>query len=358
MPRSKIIGPQGTLSRSLDDLGLAADIKDTGRRNLIINGGMRVAQRGSSTTTNGYGSLDRFIVSHNNMDNLAFTFAQDTDGPSGFSNSLKYTVTTAESALASDEIARVMHRIEGLNMQRTGWGTSSAKALTLSFYVKSSVTGTYAVEFRMNSGGSNSLSKNYTINSANTWERKTMTFPANTATAFVNTKLEACEIGWYLAAGTNYSGGTLASTYGSNPTNSRAAGQTANVLATNGNTWYLTGAQLEVSDSASDFEHRGIGEELRECQRYYQKSTGYALALANASTTGYTYRQERTQISSLKVIMRDSPAFTATTGISTLSGGVELIGSVDFVIVKPASYASDIPSTAYWYGGYEADAEL
>ena len=100
MPRSKIIGPQGTLSRSLDDLGLAADIKVTGRRNLIINGGMQISQRASSTTTNGYGSLDRFIVSHNNMDNLAFTFAQDTDGPSGFSNSLKYTVTTAESALA------------------------------------------------------------------------------------------------------------------------------------------------------------------------------------------------------------------------------------------------------------------
>ena len=319
---------------------------------------MQISQRASSTTTNGYGSLDRFIVSHNNMDNLAFTFAQDTDGPSGFSNSLKYTVTTAESALAGAEIARVMHRIEGLNMQRTGWGTSSAKALTLSFYVKSSVTGTYAVEFRMNSGGGNSLSKNYTINSANTWERKTMTFPANTATAFVNNEYEACEVGWYLAAGTDYSGGTLASTYGSNPTNSRAAGQTANVLATNGNTWYLTGAQLEISDSATDFEHRTVGEELRECQRYYQKSSGYALALANANSTTYTFRQERTQISSLKVVMRDAPAFTATTAISNLSGGVELIGSLDYVIAKAVNYSADIPSASYWYGGYEADAEL
>ena len=145
-------------------------VPNLGRRNLVINGGMQLAQRATTSTGTGYCSLDRYKIEPLNMDNLAYTWAQDSTVPTGegFTKSAKVTVTTAESALATDEIWRVLHRIEGQNLQQASWGTSGAKPLTLSFYVRSSVTGTYAVEFRMNAGGSNSLSKNYTINSADT----------------------------------------------------------------------------------------------------------------------------------------------------------------------------------------------
>ena len=237
---------------------------------------MQIAQRATSGTGTGYQSLDRFRIHPNNMDELAYTWAQDSTVPTGegFSKSAKATVTTAENSLGDNEIWRVLHRIEGQNLQQASWGTSGAKPLTLSFYVRSSVTGTYAVEFRMNAGGNNSLSKNYTISAANTWERKTITFPANTSTNFNNAATEGCELGWYLAAGANYTSGSLASDYGSNATNTRAAGQTANVTSANSNTWYITGVQLEVGDTATDFEHRSFGEELILCQRYCRGFTG------------------------------------------------------------------------------------
>ena len=264
-------------------------IPDLGRRNIVINGGMQVAQRGTSSTSTGYCSLDRYPIYPNNMDELAYTWAQDSTVPTGegFSKSAKLTVTTAESALAADEILRILHRIEGQNMQQASWGTSGAKPLTLSFYVRSNVTGTYAVEFRMNNGGSNSLSKTYTISAANTWERKTITFPANTSTNFNNNNTNACELGWYLAAGTNYTSGSLASDYGANATNTRAAGQTANVASTNSNTWYITGIQLEVGDTATDFEHRSFGEELILCQRYCRGFTGLNFGRARDGDSFY-----------------------------------------------------------------------
>ena len=239
-------------------------------RSMIINGAMQVAQRATSSTSTGYCSLDRFRIQPLNTDQLAYTFAQDDTVPAGegFSKSAKISITTAEDSVADNEIFRLLHRIEGQNMQRASWGTSSAKPLTLSFFVRSNVTGTYALEFRMNAGGNNSLSKNYTINSADTWERKTITFPKNTSTNFINDNTEGCELGWYLAAGANYTSGSLASDYGANATNTRAAGQTANITSSSSNTWYITGVQLEVGEQATPFQHRSFEDELARCHRY------------------------------------------------------------------------------------------
>ena len=247
-------------------------------RSMIINGAMQVAQRATSSTSTGYCSLDRYKIEPLNMDQLAYTFAQDNTVPAGegFSKSAKISITTAEDSVADNEIFRLLHRIEGQNLQRASWGTSSAKPLTLSFFVRSNVTGTYAVEFRMNAGGNNSLSKNYTINSADTWERKTITFPKNTSTNFINDNTEGCELGWYLAAGANYTSGSLASDYGANATNTRAAGQTANITSSNSNTWYITGIQLEVGEQATPFQHQSFGDELAKCQRYYYETGGTA----------------------------------------------------------------------------------
>ena len=255
-------------------------------RSMIINGAMQVSQRATSSTSTGYCSLDRYRIEPLNMDQLAYTFAQDDTVPAGegFSKSAKISITTAEDSVADNEIFRLLHRIEGQNMQRASWGTSSAKPLTLSFFVRSNVTGTYAVEFRMNAGGNNSLSKNYTINSADTWERKTITFPKNTSTNFNNANTEGCELGWYLAAGANFSGGSLASDYGANATNTRAAGQTANITSSASNTWYITGIQLEVGEQATPFQHRSFADELERCKRYFQQiGSGYGKASSTSA---------------------------------------------------------------------------
>ena len=331
-----------------------------GRRNIVINGGMQLAQRATSSTSTGYCSLDRFPIYPNNMDNLAYTWAQDSTVPAGegFSKSAKLSVTTAESALAADEILRVLNRIEGQDMQQASWGTSGAKPLTLSFYVRSNVTGTYAVEFRMNAGGNNSLSKNYTISASNTWERKTITFPANTSTNFNNDTTNACELGWYLAAGTNFTSGSLASDYGANATNTRAAGQTANVASSNSNTWYITGIQMEVGSQATPFEHRSLGDEQNLCWRYYYKTNqgNHMLKTTSTGSSGDYYWYYY-----LPIPMRASPTCTVDGGSDnynhTASPSIMVRGSLNMANINYSKTGT--ASNAYFtMDGITADAEL
>ena len=181
-------------------------IPNLGRRNLIINGGMQVAQRATSATSlssGGYHTLDRFYYYVNAFDELRTTMSQDSSVPtgadSGFSKSLKLDCTTAESAIAADENLRVWQIIEAQNLIRLGYGTSGAKTCTLSFYVKSSLTGTYAISFWCQDPNRN-ISKTYTINAADTWEKKTITIPGDTGGTGINTteirriSLELCLI--------------------------------------------------------------------------------------------------------------------------------------------------------------------
>ena len=337
-------------------------------RSMVINGAMQVAQRATSSTSTGYCSLDRYKIEPLNMDQLAYTFAQDNTVPAGegFSKSAKISITTAEDSVADNEIFRLLHRIEGQNMQRASWGTSSAKPLTLSFYVRSNVTGTYAVEFRMNAGGNNSLSKNYTINSADTWERKTITFPKNTSTNFINDNTEGCELGWYLAAGANFSGGSLASDYGANATNTRAAGQTANITSSNSNTWYITGIQLEVGEQATPFEHRSFHDELRRCKRYFERfaktltgvgqaseaNCGLWSGMSRSGNSGnnqgvMTYQTKRTNPSiSVSSAAHINGVFPISPFAASLSSfGIDGNAGIDNCFVNAANNASSAPSS-------------
>jgi len=337
-------------------------------RSMVINGAMQVAQRATSSTSTGYCSLDRYKIEPLNMDQLAYTFAQDNTVPAGegFSKSAKISITTAEDSVADNEIFRLLHRIEGQNLQRASWGTSSAKPLTLSFYVRSNVTGTYAVEFRMNAGGNNSLSKNYTINSADTWERKTITFPKNTSTNFINDNTEGCELGWYLAAGANFSGGSLASDYGANATNTRAAGQTANITSSNSNTWYITGIQLEVGEQATPFEHRSFHDELRRCKRYFERfaktltgvgqaseaNCGLWSGMSRSGNSGnnqgvMTYQTKRTNPSiSVSSAAHINGVFPISPFAASLSSfGIDGNAGIDNCFVNAANNASSAPSS-------------
>ena len=242
-------------------------------RNLLINGGMTISQRSVSETaqhTTGYITCDRFNISFVNEDQLRQTITQEADGPSGFSKSLKLQTTTAESAVAADEAQRIIYRAEGQDLQSLGFGTSAAKKFTISFYVKSSVAATYGFNAYIYDADK-VFGQAYTINSPNTWERKSITFDANTSNAITDDNTVGLQINWFLIAGSNYTSGSN-SGWETFAQAKHAVGHTANAFGTTTNaTWQITGVQMEVGEQATPFEHRSIGDELLRCQRYYVK---------------------------------------------------------------------------------------
>ena len=290
--------------------------ENLGRRNIIINGAMKVAQRGTSTTSsNGYG-VDRFRGNVAAMDELVQTLAQNsvTDLP-GFTKSLKVTTTTGESSIASNELFREMYFIEGQDLQQLKYGTSDAETITLSFYVKSTVTGTFAVSIYADSN-SRMIGGTYTINSANTWEKKTLSFAGDTGSVIDNDNTEGLRINWILAAGSDSTSANNTSWGAYSGTKLGYGHVTNSVITTTNASWEITGVQLEVGDSASDFEHRSFGEELSLCHRYYYE-------ISSNTHDGYEYPMfaahawNSTAINvciKLPVVMRTSPTLTFNNG--------------------------------------------
>jgi len=243
---------------------------NTGRRNLVINGAMKVAQRGTSSTSSNIQTVDRFGCTPVNFDNLAFIQSQSSTSPDGFSNSFGIEVTTAETALASDEHWYLATNFEAQNLQHLNYGSSSAKSLTLSFWVRSSLTGKYSVLFHQPDAG-RSNTPSFNVNAADTWEYKTITIVGDTSGTINDDNGNGMTVHWVLAAGTDYAG-TPHSDWGAySATDDFAHSDNVDFSAQTG-TFYLTGVQLEVGENASDFEHRSFGEELALCQRYYEKS--------------------------------------------------------------------------------------
>ena len=245
----------------------------SGRRNLIHNGAMKIAQRGTVTghTTGGI-SCDRYrlVISGG----AQVTTSQDTDVPAatnGFKNSLKIDCTTADTSVAAGDYAILYQRIEGQDLQHLLYGTSSAKKLTVQFWVKSAKTGIHIVElFHLDATYFNA--QQYTVSAANTWEKKTVTFVGYQTTAFDNDTNGSLQLAWWLLSGSTYAGGTHNSNTWHNTQANRAVGQ-VNVLDNTANNFYLTGVQMEVGE-VTEFEHRSFAEELELCRRYYQKLLG------------------------------------------------------------------------------------
>ena len=282
-----------------------------GRRNLIINGAMQVAQRGTSTTeVNDYGSVDRFKSNRSGYDNHLGTQAQVTDAPDGFGFSLKHTVTTPETTVDAANIYRVMHFIESQNLQALKYGTSSAQDCTISFWVKGSVTGTYVFSVYADaSGGSRLWTKTYTIDTANTWEYKTITIPPDTTRAIDNDNTEGLRLQWILGSGSNYTATDSTSwiDYGSG---GLAYGHNNDFVTTSNATWQLTGVQLEVGSVATPFEHRSYGEELALCQRYCTVYGGEGRNYHNVAE-GFVQSDDYPYVFlHLPVEMRTNPSFT------------------------------------------------
>jgi len=205
----------------------------------------------------------------------------------GFNSALHYRVTTADASLSASQYAVITQPIEGFNLQGFKKGTANAQQFTLSFWVRSSLTGTYIAEF-YDADNTRQVSKSYTIDTANTWEKKTLTFPADTTGVFDNDNALSFYVIWWLAGGSTYSGGTLNTSWATITTANRAVGQ-VNFLATAGNNFFLTGVQLEVGPTATEFERRSFPQELALCQRYFCKSSNpdvVAVAGANYTTAG------------------------------------------------------------------------
>ena len=244
-------------------------------RSVVYNGAMKIAQRGTNftgVTASGTFPVDRFLFHVGSLG--TWTLSQSTDVPTGqgLSHSIKCDVTTANASPSGTAYARIDQRFEGQDLQRFCKGTANAKNFAVSFWVKSPKTGTHIVQLQ-DQDNSRTVSKAYTVSSANTWEKKELIFPADTTGAFDNDNGGSLFLCFYLAVGTGYQGGTLQTTWGTPVNNTRATGQ-VNVADSTSNDFYLTGVQMEASSYCSEFEHRSFGDELLRCYRYYYRLKG------------------------------------------------------------------------------------
>jgi len=275
MSRARDIADLSSVSARLDTLGASSGALSN--RNLIINGAMQCYQRGSYTiTTSGspeYGGPDRFHMwSYTSTEQVVGDVTQSTDVPSGqgFAYSRKFDVTTAESAVAAGEALVMAQYIESQNLQHLEYGTSSAKDVTMSFWIKTTKAGTYCF-FLQQDDGDRIHVKEYTVNASDTWEKKTITIEGDASGTLNNDNGRGLWCGWVLMAGTDRQG--TADTWRATGADYATSNQ-VNAVDSASNNIYLTGVQLEVGDTATDFEHRSYADELARCLRYYEKLSG------------------------------------------------------------------------------------
>jgi len=264
-------------SGGLQDASGVAITAQSGK-NLIINGDMRIDQRNagaSITPTNAQYHIDRWRAYLSQASK--YTVQQSTTAPSDFNYSLLATSSSAYTVGASDYFL-LAQPIEGLNVAHLNWGTANAKTVTLSFWVRSSLTGTFGGAVG-NAAGNRSYPYSYTISAANTWEKKTITITGDTTGTWVTTNASSIIIYWSLGSGSSSSG--TAGSWSANYYDS-VTGATS-LVGTSGATLYITGVQLEVGDTATPFEHRMYSQELAMCQRYYHKGN-YAFMSSSATT--------------------------------------------------------------------------
>jgi hypothetical protein len=371
-------------ARDFADLAGSADAGGISGKNLLVNGSMVISQRGASLAVAHDGVTGGYLIDRwNNAlggthEQLDATYAQVADHPlSANGKSLKWTTGTAESSYDSDEYVYFAQLVEAQNLQHLNYGNSNAKAVTLSFYVKSSVTGTFACNLYKPDGTARVINKTYAISSANTWEKKSLTFPADTGGGgIVNDNGIGLYVVWHLAAGSGVVGG------GSNGAwknygglTDWADGQATNAVATTASaTWQMTDCQLEVGEQATPFEHRSYADELLSCQRYYQ--------ISGSSSNYHVFPGQRWSSNNIffSVPIATSMRANPTIG-SDISGNFGFIGGnnqsksfslseMNFVSLDSTSITARVtvdftPNSAYAYTGYfntagelQADAEL
>ena len=295
-------------------------------RNRIINGDMRIDQRNAAVTASGVYGVDRWQSAFTTSG--AISIQQDSSVPSnaGFINSTKITITTADASIAASDLLQFQQWIEGNNIADLGFGTSGAKTVTVSFWVRASVTGTYAVIIGNSNAGTSAPNRTYvstyTINSADTWEYKTVTVPGDTGGTWQTGSLRGMLVRFGLTAGTDYQ--QAAGSWGT--ISAAGTSSTVQLLSTLNATWYVTGVQFESGSVSTPFERRPYGTELNLCYRYYYRLTaddtsyGFSGAYADSATRGFAYGQ-------FPVTMRTTPTALEQNGTAAnyniRSGGAD-----------------------------------
>ena len=359
---------------------LAANLPTEGSltgRNLVINGAMRIDQRNAGSAVSAHAAnlfpVDRFRCTENTNGSLDMQRVQDA--PVGFLSSLKFTVTGTDTSLTGTEYVRALHPIEGSNIGHLNWGTSNAKTCTLSFYVKSSVAGQYYVNI-FNGSANRTMVKGYTIDAANTWERKIITVAGDTSGSWSAGTGAGIYIGWMQGTGPDY---IVSSTDTYVDAFDMVGANQVNLLATNGATWQLTGVQFEVGeDNATPFEHEPDQVTLLKCQRYFYQPINVtsgstqrfgfytASAYSNGTVVYGTYQ--------FPVPMRAAPTYAVTNissfkmrfGADTTSTSSSFHGTASGHTITPVFYSTGTTFTAGRHGWVEAiggaklsfDAEL
>ena len=369
---ARLLGAGGSILGSLDVGGGQIG----GRRNIIINGAMQVAQRSVSVTgigaSAGYFTLDRFRISPASTAGR-LTMTQTADGPSGFANCLKLDCTTADASIAAGERLILQHKIEGQDLQQLKKGTSDAEEFTVSFYVKGNASATYVVEI-FDLDNTRQISKTFSVTTG--WTRVILTFPADTTGALGDDNAASLQIGIWLHAGSTYTSGTLnSSAFGDGNTSANRAVGISSFFDSTDRTFFLTGLQMELGSVATPFEHRSFGEELASCQRYCQRfpSSDQADGGAYSSVThGFCDSTTTAQcFLTLPTTMRLEPTITASgnwrvihentaTAISSGPALTDLYSSVSTaaIIATVGSTALTAGSGAAIMQNNDADANL
>jgi len=243
----------------------------SGRKNIVTNGAMQVAQRSASETglgaATGYFTLDRWSMREGAASAGRFTMARVADGPSGFANCLKLTTTTADTSIAAGEFLFLSQRFEGQDLQQLKKGTSDAESVTVSFYVKGNAAATYVCELS-DTDSDRSITQAFTVTTD--WVKKTLTFPGDTTGAMDDDTAMSLQLIFWLHGGSTYTSGTFSdNTWTSETSANRYAGSRTSIFDATSRTFFITGVQMEVGSQATPFEHRSFGEEMLLCQRYF-----------------------------------------------------------------------------------------
>jgi len=343
------------MSKAAELAALIGSQSALSNRNLIINGAMQVAQRGTSFSSISSATypVDRFFVQDVNGSAGEATVSQSTTTPDDFKNSLKIDVTTADTSLVAADQYKIEYRIEGQDISHLNFGTSSAQTVTLSFYIRSNKTGNTQVGL-MNSANDRAYVATFTIDSANTWERKEITIQGDQSGTWLDTNGIGLRLRWG-SFGSTYQTSSVNQWVGSNVISRNDS--PINFFDSTDNELYLTGVQLEIGEQATPFEHRSFGDELAACQRYYQE-IGHFRHLAQ----GARWSTNQVFITyNLASTMRATPSATAT-GVPQLARydngqqadatSLATVGGVEENTTKSANI------TIIWNSGYDPTASL
>tara|TARA_R100000278_G_scaffold1447_1_gene2997 strand:+ start:148 stop:1344 length:1197 start_codon:yes stop_codon:yes gene_type:complete len=327
-------------------------------RNLVINGAMQVAQRGTSSTSNGYATVDRMSEGEGGLDETCtqsqITLGSSDVGPyaKGFRQAYRIQNGNQTSGAGATDFIRIEYRIEAQDIANSGWDyTNSSSNISLQFWVRSSVAQNFYFIVNSTDGTARSYPMETGSLSAGTWTKVTKTIPGDSSLQFDNDVNEGFTVFFYIYLGTNYANNSVSLNAWKNVGNPQTPTNTTTWFTTNDATWDITGFQIEVGDSATDFEHRSFGQELHLCKRYYHKTTSYNWF--NLIEKGSTYRRLRYEFPNT---MRVIPTVLNATGNNNGSSGTPT--GTQHASTKKITFHWDSPGLVELASGCEFSAEI